>query len=1341
MSSQIPPLFCQTPPPIDFGNDEDDDVDLPDPDDDEFDDFSSIPPTSVGSELPTPVPSPFRNYGAPAGNIESPISQDETIQIHNEASLTIPLTVIGNDSPQDQSRVESPPSLVLSQHNYSENDVPSEDEFQDFAFHPHTVEKDTDIPPGTEDNISIPSLHLDTVSKSETPVQLSENETSDPDISAQEVDMENVEPGPIAEVAVAPMVAEDPYYRCDDNTENDFTDFTTASNERSAVLEIPTANDVSFDDDFAQLESTPSADSNFVSQSKTDFATFDADFSKFDSFQGSFPVTFDESGSVPKDISSTRTNAEDKPTRETPRENELSYDEFADFQEYAKFPTENTSKQVETIPIVDQEQSSSVVEYDNEDDDDGDDDDFGDFSDFKQSEVAPVATSIPTSRSSHFTQESILNVITGMFPACAEEPQSDTGQSDILQDKVYHELKDMDFSRALSFQYNNSESSASLVRALGIDSRNILFGPKWNSSMPRFAANLSFSPLEPLKPNSVSFTADTTSNSIMTGSCRSGKTDDTSKHLAFGLDPLQPDNEKAVLQLTSSSAPGMVPAVQFDWNSSGLVNPLEASHAHTLLLDLEQLEVMANLKDKINIDSSSSSCNAYTVQTLPSTTSLITTMTPTITATTIMANNCNNRNQSNNGGGMSLLDDMNLVCINNPPLPLEPTSASFPCAVAVNTCGASSRFSSTMTVTTVTTTATLPSPSSSITINPTTITTITTSTTTKNTLSSAHGDDHAVLTPERTTTNNLQSFDYYLDLSVQEILQEGGTHQPYKDGPKGEVLDKKIPENSGSFTSDAVRLPPPHVICIEKAIADEAHSLHYSNGSSDDINNDDKFELCNSSNETPSILPSASPTSIPREALSPVDSVLAEHSSSSSTVLAPNNLVRTIKLPETHIFTPSKCVNPISRDSTDRTEAYVGDPRAGDDLDKTIVFREYHDVEYSLEKSTSKKQGSLPNPTKNEEGIDDFCDFQTVGSSNISLGANKKERVNEPWCSESHLDSRRELNTRDKKKSINNYSKPVFGKSPTEELDQMDEEFCEFQTATPATANTKTIINKPLTNVAGEQIRSNTSSPMLLSPSILLPQQANPTPTTEATKATQINWPDPGIDPEEMARFEAAFPQSKPITSITSNYSTPKHNNSTSAESDDEWTDFVYSKPAAEPTVPSETQATTCPDSNQPEEWTDFIYSTPLPQNLSSSHNSFNYKLEGPRFNSWNQPQLAPPQFSSWNSSNFYYNLPGSTNNNYTKPPTRTHKVPTFPLGHGSLPMNNYHHTASQSATIPSNQSQRMGQSNLPGISQLPELSFITPNSSAGGNTAPGVKPLAHSFLNSVISSNSFAKK
>lgn len=470
MSSQIPPLFCQTPPPIDFGDDEDDDVDLPDPEDDDFNDFASIPATTVGSELPTPVSSPFRNYSAPAGTIESNTSQDETTQIHDEAPETIPQTVIRDDPQEEQSRVESPPSLVLSQHNYSENDVPSEDEFQDFAFHPHIAQKDSDIAPGTEDNISIPSLHLDTVSKSETPVQLSENETSERNISPQEPDMEDLGPAPTIEAALTPVVAEDPCYRFDDNTENDFTDFTTASNERSAVLEVPTANDVSFDDDFAQLESTPSADSNFVSQSKTDFATFDADFSKFDSFQASFPATFDESGSVPKDSTSTKpnTNTDEKLNRETQREEDLSYDEFDDFQEFAKFPAESTFKPVETIPKDDQANFSSFVEHDN------DDDDFGEFNDFKPTEVAPAAAAIPTSQSSSFTPECILSVITGVFPACAEEPQSDTGQSDILQDKIYHELKDMDFSKALSFQYNNSESNASLVRALGIDSRNIV---------------------------------------------------------------------------------------------------------------------------------------------------------------------------------------------------------------------------------------------------------------------------------------------------------------------------------------------------------------------------------------------------------------------------------------------------------------------------------------------------------------------------------------------------------------------------------------------------------------------------------------------------------------------------------------------------------------------------------------------------------------------------------------------------------------------------------------------------------------------------------------------------
>lgn len=57
--------------------------------------------------------------------------------------------------------------------------------------------------------------------------------------------------------------------------------------------------------------------------------------------------------------------------------------------------------------------------------------------------------------------------------------------------------------------------------------------------MPRFAANLGFSPLEPIKPSSVSGTTS-----------------------------------------TNASVTNEVPAAQFDWNSSGLVNPLDGKRLY-----------------------------------------------------------------------------------------------------------------------------------------------------------------------------------------------------------------------------------------------------------------------------------------------------------------------------------------------------------------------------------------------------------------------------------------------------------------------------------------------------------------------------------------------------------------------------------------------------------------------------------------------------------------------------------------------------------------------------------------------------------------------------------------
>lgn len=272
----------------------------------------------------------------------------------------------------------------------------------------------------------------------------------------------------------------------------------------------------------------------------------------------------------------------------------------------------------------------------------------------------------------------------------------------------------------------------------------------------------------------------------------------------------------------------------------------------------------------------------------------------------------------------------------------------------------------------------------------------------------------------------------------------------------------------------------------------------------------------------------------------------------------------------------------------------------------------------------------------------------------------------------------------------------------------MDDEFSDFQAAAPAAVPAP--VNKPLSQVQEQQpSRSATSSPLLLSPSILLPQQAKPAQSSfNSNRITQINWPDPGIDPDELARFEAAFPTPKVSTvpTISSNHSSPKHSQpAPAAADDDEWTDFVYSKPAPEKPSPTNSKA-----SSQQEEWTDFIYSAPQPPSLSSSQNKFNFQnsfSSGPRFSSWNAPQLPPPQFNSWNSTSItpsYYGQPAP-------------KVPTFP-------------PAPASST---------GQ---PATQRLPELSFITPNSVPNSGAAgPTTKPMAHSFLSNVISSSSFTKK
>lgn len=164
-----------------------------------------------------------------------------------------------------------------------------------------------------------------------------------------------------------------------------------------------------------------------------------------------------------------------------------------------------------------------------------DDDEFGDFDDFTTASTAAVI--LMNSDDVYTKSKSILelmfqplDIVTDDFNCC-----------DFKLNSIFNEIKDVTDTNALTYQWAKSSTQKGLLKALKIDTRNILYGHCRNSSMPNFAANLGSSPLEPIK-------SETT---------------------------LQPIPSPTILPVVANSDTN-IPSAQFDWNESGLANPLDS---------------------------------------------------------------------------------------------------------------------------------------------------------------------------------------------------------------------------------------------------------------------------------------------------------------------------------------------------------------------------------------------------------------------------------------------------------------------------------------------------------------------------------------------------------------------------------------------------------------------------------------------------------------------------------------------------------------------------------------------------------------------------------------------
>ncbi|XP_022911774.1 putative uncharacterized protein DDB_G0282499 isoform X2 [Onthophagus taurus] len=198
------------------------------------------------------------------------------------------------------------------------------------------------------------------------------------------------------------------------------------------------------------------------------------------------------------------------------------------------------------------------------------DDDFGDFSiatsavDVDESslstqdELAECASSNREFIDKSQVLERMGNILKESFPVGSPEGvDAQLLMNDYLMtNQVFNQMKNITETNALSYQWAKSVSQEKMLNALNIDTRNILYGPGWNPLMPKFAANLRTTPLEPIRSDLL-------------------------------LTPLKPNSSECLTPSESSSAE--VPSVQFDWNVAGLINPLDSAQNGTMLLDLEQL--------------------------------------------------------------------------------------------------------------------------------------------------------------------------------------------------------------------------------------------------------------------------------------------------------------------------------------------------------------------------------------------------------------------------------------------------------------------------------------------------------------------------------------------------------------------------------------------------------------------------------------------------------------------------------------------------------------------------------------------------------------------------------
>ncbi|XP_036322788.1 uncharacterized protein LOC118736838 [Rhagoletis pomonella] len=645
----IAPLLCSTPPPIDFGE-EDDDSGLPPTltleDDDEYGDFAfaaDINENATNTDIPSLPRTPLQfelSSSTTSGFTDVPPSLEEC----GNAPITPPPLQTEHDvcSAREEVKLELIEAINYNVVSRETNQERISDGITNVDETSNTNDSVTSHPQPEKDNnwvihnLSDTKITNETCAESESLPKFAH--TTDAITTKEKSGTENVSilsngqdikaqpnaitifseiPPPLTQLVLLEDIADDSsdeecHGSPKKSTISTTSPFTSSADINSAdffaIHVVGAPSSPKEDKPLTKVEdinmnSLSNHDNNISHEFENITKTtpyggeeLNDDFGDFADFESATEITNPTACPMKTADSNviTKSDCNDvKPVGELPVEsttqNNDDENEFDDFQDFCSAPTSVSN----TKPIISSQNSEGVaatcndgikkgialnenslatLNIDSESQakevENSDDDDFGDFEEASlaiptsefTANTAIMNTHTPPATSGNISGR-IGSVLKLMFPPADESVDSDKERTapDALSSLQLANgtlpFESIEAAKALEFQWPQSEIRHALVRSIGIDSRNILFGENWNPSMPRFAANLSFNPLKPLKPQTVN--PSTTTAGI------------DSEHYSNGSD------------VSNYSMKTDVPDVEFDWQSAGLVNPLDGVKGET----------------------------------------------------------------------------------------------------------------------------------------------------------------------------------------------------------------------------------------------------------------------------------------------------------------------------------------------------------------------------------------------------------------------------------------------------------------------------------------------------------------------------------------------------------------------------------------------------------------------------------------------------------------------------------------------------------------------------------------------------------------------------------------